>query len=146
MPITNTNTKPTAPFVVSISPPSPVAGGGFTIGLDLMDRSHYVCVLDAAGEIPHEGSMLNDQVALAAGVLGAGSLPQVPATAAVMADGMWRSKAVAVSPFYSPGGGIGTRRSSSVRWGVPKASIGMTGLSSAEAGSLEANCTINRSL
>jgi len=39
--------------------------GGFTLGLDLGDRSHYVCVLDAQGQIIHEGPMLNERVALA---------------------------------------------------------------------------------
>jgi transposase len=62
---TKTNTKLTTPSVVSTPKPAPVAAGGFTIGLDLGDRSHYVVVLDAAGEILHEGPMLNDRVALA---------------------------------------------------------------------------------
>jgi transposase len=52
------------PSVVSTST-APVHVGGFTIGLDLDDRSHYVCVLDAQGQIIHEGPMLNDRVALA---------------------------------------------------------------------------------
>jgi transposase len=42
-----------------------VPAGGYTLGLDLGDRSHYVCVLDAAGQIIHEGPMLNDRAALA---------------------------------------------------------------------------------
>jgi transposase len=42
-----------------------VPAGGFTLGLDLGDRSHYVCVLDATGQIIHEGPLLNDRVALA---------------------------------------------------------------------------------
>jgi len=62
---TNTNKQTTPPSVVSTLTPDPVAVGGFTIGLDLGDRSHYVCVLDAAGEILHEGPMLNDRGALA---------------------------------------------------------------------------------
>ena len=62
---TNTNTKTNTPSVVSTPTPVPAPPGGFTIGLDLGDRSHYVCVLDAAGEILHEGPMLNDRVALA---------------------------------------------------------------------------------
>ena len=41
-----------------------LAAGGFTIGLDLGDRSHYVCVLDVAGEILHEGPLLNDSAAM----------------------------------------------------------------------------------
>jgi transposase len=53
----------TNPSVVLTSPAAVVSG--FTIGLDLGDRSHYVCVLDAAGEIIHEGPLLNERVALA---------------------------------------------------------------------------------
>jgi len=52
------------PSVVSTS--TPVVSSGFTLGLDLGDRSHYVCVLDAAGEILQEGPVPNDRVALAA--------------------------------------------------------------------------------
>ena len=54
----------TTPVAV-LTPTAPVLAGGFTIGLDLGDRSHYVCVLDAASQIIHEGPMLNDRVALA---------------------------------------------------------------------------------
>ena len=56
--------KPTknTPSVVLTSPAAVVSG--FTIGLDLGDRSHYVCVLDATGQILHEGPMLNDRAAL----------------------------------------------------------------------------------
>jgi transposase len=42
-----------------------VPAGGFTIGLDLGDQSHYVCVLDATGQMIHEGPLPNDRVALA---------------------------------------------------------------------------------
>ena len=59
-----TKTKNT-PSVVHTPPPSPVAPGGFTLGLDLGDRSHYVCVLDAAGQILHEGPLLNHRATLA---------------------------------------------------------------------------------
>jgi len=59
---TTHKTKP-APSVVP-TPTAPVITGGFTIGLDLGDRSHYVCVLDATGQILHEGPLLNDRVAL----------------------------------------------------------------------------------
>jgi hypothetical protein len=56
--------KPTkTPAVVLTS--SAAVGSGFTLGLDLGDRSHYVCVLDPAGQILHEGPMVNDRVALA---------------------------------------------------------------------------------
>src|ERR1035437_3173822 len=54
----------TTPSVVSTPTPAPASPGGFTIGLDLGDRSHYVCVLEAAGQILHEGPLLNDRVAL----------------------------------------------------------------------------------
>jgi hypothetical protein len=50
---TNTNTQTTTPSVVA-TPPAPVPAAGCTIGLDLGDRSHYVCVLDAAGQIVRE--------------------------------------------------------------------------------------------
>ena len=62
---TNTNTQTTTPSVVPPLTPAPVTAGGFTIGLDLGDRSHYVCVLDAQGQIIHEGPLLNERVALA---------------------------------------------------------------------------------
>jgi transposase len=54
----------TSPSVVLTST-APVLAGSFTIGLDLGDRSHYVCALDATGQIIHEGPMLNDRVTLA---------------------------------------------------------------------------------
>jgi len=57
--------KQTNPPSVVLTPTAPVPAGGFTLGLDLGDRSHYVCVLDAAGQIIHEGPLLNDRVALA---------------------------------------------------------------------------------
>ena len=60
---TKTIKKPT-PAVVS-TPAAAVIPSGFTIGLDLGDRSHYVCVLDVAGQIVHEGTLLNERVALA---------------------------------------------------------------------------------
>ncbi len=57
--------KPKTPSVVTPSISAPAAAGGFTLGLDLGDRSHYVCVLDAVGQLRHEGTLLNDRVALA---------------------------------------------------------------------------------
>jgi transposase len=54
----------TTPSVI-LTPTAPVLAGGFTIGLDLGDRSHYVCVLDATGQITHEGPLLNERVAVA---------------------------------------------------------------------------------
>lgn len=60
-----TKTKKTSSVVpTSTLTPSPVAPGGFTLGLDLGDRSHYVCVLDAAGQILHEGPLLNNRATL----------------------------------------------------------------------------------
>lgn len=44
---------------------APVPARGFTLGLDLGDRKHHVCVLNAAGEIVHEGSLLNSRPTLA---------------------------------------------------------------------------------
>src|ERR1041385_1902690 len=56
----------TAPSVVSLSPtPARMVAGGFTLGLDLGDRQHHVCVLDAAGQIVREGSLLNTRPVLA---------------------------------------------------------------------------------
>jgi len=52
--------------VVSNSPtPATIASGGYTLGLDLGDRSHQVCVLDAAGQIVREGTLPNTRPALA---------------------------------------------------------------------------------
>jgi len=53
----------TAPSVVIT--PTPVANSGFTLGLDLGDRAHHVCVLDAAGQILREASLPNTRPALA---------------------------------------------------------------------------------
>jgi transposase len=39
--------------------------GGFTLGLDLGDRQHHVCVLAAAGQIVREASLPNTRPALA---------------------------------------------------------------------------------
>jgi transposase len=39
--------------------------GGFTLGLDLGDRSHQVCVLDATGQVIREGALSNTRPALA---------------------------------------------------------------------------------
>jgi len=53
----------TAPSVVNL--PTPVAISGFTLGLDLGDRAHHVCVLDATGQIVREASLPNTRPALA---------------------------------------------------------------------------------
>jgi transposase len=53
----------TAPTVVSTSSAALVSG--FTLGLDLGDRSHHVCVLDATGQIVREAALANTRPALA---------------------------------------------------------------------------------
>jgi transposase len=55
----------TTPSVVSTITPTTVVPGGFTLGLDLGDRSHHVCVMDAAGQIVREGALTNTRPALA---------------------------------------------------------------------------------
>jgi hypothetical protein len=55
-------TKTTVPSVV---PPSSAAvGSGFTLGLDLGDRQHHVCVLDAGGNLVREAALPNTRPAL----------------------------------------------------------------------------------
>lgn len=52
--------------VVATSPtPATVVPSRFTLGLDLGDRRHHVCVLDAAGQIVREGALPNTRPALA---------------------------------------------------------------------------------
>jgi len=51
----------TTPSVVLTSP---AVVSGFTLGLDLGDRQHHVCVLDAAGQIIREASLPNTRPAL----------------------------------------------------------------------------------
>jgi transposase len=53
----------TTPSVVPNS--TPVVTNGFTLGLDLGDRQHHVCVLDVAGNIVREVSLPNTRPALA---------------------------------------------------------------------------------
>jgi len=54
------------PSVVSNSPtPATIVPSGFTLGLDLGDRSHHVCVMDATGQIVREGALSNTRPALA---------------------------------------------------------------------------------
>jgi transposase len=56
----------TTRFVVPTIPtPATLVPGGFTLGLDLGDRCHHVCVLDANGQIVREGSLPNTRPALA---------------------------------------------------------------------------------
>jgi transposase len=57
--------KHTTPSVVSNSlTPTLVVSGGLTLGLDLGDRQHHVCVLDATGQIVREGALPNTRPAL----------------------------------------------------------------------------------
>ena len=56
---------PSVSSVVSTPTPAPVSPGGFTLGLDLGDRAHYLCALDAAGTIVREGPLPNTRPALA---------------------------------------------------------------------------------
>src|ERR1035437_1469503 len=55
----------TTPSVVPTLTPATIVPGGFTLGLDLGDRSHHVCVLDATGQIIREGALPNTRPALA---------------------------------------------------------------------------------
>jgi len=50
--------------VVSTATPAGTVPGRFTVGLDLGDVHHYVCILNPAGEIVREGSMVNTRPAL----------------------------------------------------------------------------------
>jgi len=56
-------TNTTSP-VVPTPKPATIVSGGFTLGLDLGDRSHHVCVLDATGQIVREGTLPNTRPAL----------------------------------------------------------------------------------
>ena len=60
-------TKNITASVVSTTTPTPatMVPGGFTLGLDLGDRLHHVCVLDAAGQLVREASLPNTRPALA---------------------------------------------------------------------------------
>lgn len=57
-------TNNTPSVVSTTSTPATVVPGGFTLGLDLGDRRHHVCVLDAAGQILREGALTNTRNAL----------------------------------------------------------------------------------
>lgn len=64
-----TSSAPSVPVVSSTAAvPTPLARacGPFTLGLDLGDRRHHVCALDASGQVVHEGSLPNTRPALAA--------------------------------------------------------------------------------
>jgi transposase len=51
--------------VSPVAPASaPAAGSGFTLGLDLGDARHQVCVLDAVGQVVQEGPLANTRAAL----------------------------------------------------------------------------------
>ena len=55
--------KTKTPSVVSTSTRAVI--GGFTLGLDLGDRAHHVCALDATGNIIREAALPNTRPALA---------------------------------------------------------------------------------
>lgn len=57
--------KPTTSIVCTSLTPATVVSCGFTLGLDLGDRRHQVCVLDAGGQTVREGPLLNTRPALA---------------------------------------------------------------------------------
>lgn len=56
-------TKLTAPTVPT--PSAPLCASGCTLGLDLGDRRHHLCALDAAGQILRDGPLPNTRPALA---------------------------------------------------------------------------------
>ena len=58
-------TKPAPSVVPTSSTPAAVVPSGFTLGLDLGDRSHHVCFLDATGQIVRAGALTNTRPALA---------------------------------------------------------------------------------
>ena len=60
-----TNTTKTSPTPSVVSTSSAAVGSGFTLGLDLGDRQHHVCVIDVAGNIVREASLPNTRPALA---------------------------------------------------------------------------------
>ena len=61
----NTNTLVSTSVVPTVPTSTvPVVPGGFTLGLDLGDRRHFVCALDAAGKVIHEGFLTNSRPAL----------------------------------------------------------------------------------
>jgi transposase len=60
---TNTTKTSPTPSVVLTSPAA--VGSGFTLGLDLGDRQHHVCVLDVAGQMVREAALPNTRPALA---------------------------------------------------------------------------------
>jgi len=60
-----TTTKKTSPTPSVVTTSTPAVLSGFTLGLDLGDRQHHVCVLDAAGNIVREASLPNTRPTLA---------------------------------------------------------------------------------
>jgi len=59
---TNSNSSVIVPTVLTSS--APVAASGFTLGLDLGDQRHFVCVLNATGQVIREGFLTNTRPAL----------------------------------------------------------------------------------
>ena len=60
-----TTTNKTSPSPSLVSTSAAAVGSGFTLGLDLGDRQHHVCVLDITGQIIREASLPNTRPALA---------------------------------------------------------------------------------
>jgi len=75
----------TAPSVVPSSAAAVVSG--FIPGLDLGDRSHHVCVLDASGQIVRETSLLNTRLA----ARGAASAPTPARSRAAEPGDIWQN-------------------------------------------------------
>lgn len=57
--------KTKTPSVVPTFTPAAPLASGFTLGLDLGDRGHHVCVLEAAGQVVREAALPNTRPALA---------------------------------------------------------------------------------
>jgi len=63
---TTPSVVPTSSAFAALRRDRPTAvGSGFTLGLDLGDRQHHVCVLDAAGQMVREAALPNTRPALA---------------------------------------------------------------------------------
>lgn len=61
---TNTSANSSAVSSVVVSHASVGPAGRFTVGLDLGDRQHHYCVVDATGNVVCEGKVPNDRPAL----------------------------------------------------------------------------------
>src|SRR5215510_11395898 len=59
-----TSTRQSQSSSVVCTSAAAVVSSGFTLGLDLGDRRHYLCVLDASGQLVREGFLTNNRSAL----------------------------------------------------------------------------------